>query len=382
MKVLILSCNTGGGHNACAKAICDSFAEKGISCTSVDALAFISGRTSSVMSNGHTWIYRHCPRLFSKGYAHADKKRSSFSEGSAAYKFFAKSTPELYRFIVRGGYDVVICAHVFTALMLTDVLKKHKLSILSAFFATDYTFSPSGDQSNLDLYFIPDTALVSEFEGYGIDVKKIRVSGIPTRSEFATRRKMADAKKVIGIHENHAHIVVMSGSMGCGPIKKLTKFLSASLSHEQEVSVVCGTNKSLFAELSDMYENDPRIHIKGYVKDISLLLDSADLYLTKPGGISVTEAAVKGLPMVLLNAVAGCEEYNMNFLLERGCAVTGADIREITDTAVSLLSDKEKLAQMSRALKALNYAGAADNIRDDIIKCKGEIDSNERIHTV
>ena len=76
MKVLILSCNTGGGHNACAKAICDSFAEKGISCTSVDALAFISGRTSSVMSNGHTWIYRHCPRLFSMGYAHADKKRS------------------------------------------------------------------------------------------------------------------------------------------------------------------------------------------------------------------------------------------------------------------------------------------------------------------
>ena len=93
MKVLILSCNTGGGHNACAKAICDSFAEKGISCTSVDALAFISGRTSSVMSNGHTWIYRHCPRLFSMGYARADKKRSSFSEGSAAYKFFAKSTP-------------------------------------------------------------------------------------------------------------------------------------------------------------------------------------------------------------------------------------------------------------------------------------------------
>ena len=170
--------------------------------------------------------------------------------------------------------------------------------------------------------------------------------------------------------------------MGCGPIKKLTKRLSASLSHKQEATVVCGTNKSLFAELSDMYENDPRIHIKGYVKDISLLLDSADLYLTKPGGISVTEAAVKGLPMVLLNAVAGCEEYNMNFLLERGCAVTGADIREITDTAVSLLSDKEKLAQMSRALKALNYAGAADNIRDDIIKCKGEIDSNERIHTV
>ena len=96
----------------------------------------------------------------------------------------------------------------------------------------------------------------------------------------------------------------------------------------------------------------------------------------------MTEAAVKGLPMVLLNAVAGCEEYNMNFFLERGCAVTGKDIEEIAEAAVSLLSDREKLSKMSKALNHLNYAGAANNIRDDIIKCKGEMDSYERLHTV
>ena len=51
------------------------------------------------------------------------------------------------------------------------------------------------------LFRSPDTALVSEFEGYGIDGKKIRVSGIPTRSEFATRREMADAKKAFGYEQ-------------------------------------------------------------------------------------------------------------------------------------------------------------------------------------
>ena len=41
---------------------------------------------------------------------------------------------------------------------------------------------------------------------------------------------------------------------------------------------------------------------------MALLMDSADLYLTKPGGISVTEAASMRLPMVFIDAVAGCEE--------------------------------------------------------------------------
>ena len=62
--------------------------------------------------------------------------------------------------------------------------------------------------------------------------------------------------------------------------------------------------------------------------------------------------------------------------------MTGKDIKEIAEAAVSLLSDREKLSKMSKALNNLNYAGAANNIRDDIIKCKGEMDSYERLHTV
>ena len=44
------------------------------------------------------------------------------------------------------------------------------------------------------------------------------------------------------------------------------------------------------------------------------MMDSADLFLTKPGGISTTEAMVKGLPMVLVNVVGGCETPNLEFL--------------------------------------------------------------------
>ena len=76
---------------------------------------------------------------------------------------------------------------------------------------------------------------------------------------------------------------------------------------------------------------------------MALLMDSADLYLTKPGGISVTEAASMRLPMVFIDAVSGCEEYNKDFFLRTGGAVTGQTPREIARTSLSLLSNEPAL---------------------------------------
>ena len=75
---------------------------------------------------------------------------------------------------------------------------------------------------------------------------------------------------------------------------------------------------------------------------MSRLMDSADLYLTKPGGISVTEASVKTLPMVFIDAVAGCEEYNLRFYLSVGGAATEKEIPELAALCAELLTNDEK----------------------------------------
>ena len=72
-----------------------------------------------------------------------------------------------------------------------------------------------------------------------------------------------------------------------------------------ELTVICGTNKQTAEKLRRRHGENPRVHIRGYVKDMSLMLDSADLYLTKAGGISTTEAAIKGVPLVLLGHSMG-----------------------------------------------------------------------------
>lgn len=82
MRTLILSCNTGAGHNSCARAIQEVYQSRGETCDVIDALLFISKRASKFISNWHTRIYLHAPKFFSAGYEKAEEKDDLFREGT------------------------------------------------------------------------------------------------------------------------------------------------------------------------------------------------------------------------------------------------------------------------------------------------------------
>ena len=184
MKTLILSCNTGEGHNSCAKAIKEYFDSKKEVCIIQDGLEFISPRVSDVVSRGHSFIYRRIPFLFKYGYEYSEKHPKLYHEGSSLYKFFTQGTERIFDYICEGQFDVVICTHVFTALMMTDILKRHPMKLTTCFVATDYTCSPSTKDSNLDFYFIPGHEFATDFECSTITEDKLIASGIPVRQMF------------------------------------------------------------------------------------------------------------------------------------------------------------------------------------------------------
>lgn len=100
----------------------------------------------------------------------------------------------------------------------------------------------------------------------------------------------------------------------------------------------------------------------GYTEKVSLYMDSADLYLTKPGGISVTEAAVKNVPMAFVNAVAGCEQYNMDFFIEIGAAFTADSVAELAVKSIIALKEDQKRKQMEAALQDYRQVDGAECI--------------------
>ena len=91
-------------------------------------------------------------------------------------------------------------------------------------------------------------------------------------------------------------------------------------------------------------------------------MDGVDLYLTKPGGLSTTEASVKCLPMVLVDAVAGCEAHNRRYFLNTGLGVTAETPRLLAEKCAELLSEPERILEMRAAGEKHRPAAAAERI--------------------
>lgn len=349
-KVLLLSCNTGEGHNSCARAVKECFESHGCTCEVADSLLFISEKASKFICNWHVRIYRRLPRLFKTGYKEVENHASPFRRDTAVYEYLTSGSERLYEYVVSGGFDAVVCTHIFAALALSDMLEKHPMPLITAFIGTDYTCSPGTADSNLQYYFIPDASLAEEFTLCGVPAEKLISSGLPARKEFYTRGDVSETKRVLGIPPEHGHIILMCGSMGCGPIVELTHELAARMTAREELTVICGSNEKLYEKLAPEYVTAPNVHIEARVEDMPLYMRSADVYMTKPGGLSTTEAAAMGLPMVLVDAVAGCEEHNLEYFIAHGGAVTADTPEALSEVALTLLRDAKMRADMSRAL--------------------------------
>ena len=74
MRVLILSCNTGGGHNSTAMALKESFQKISVPCEIMDVLSFGNPLYEQIVTKGHVFLYRNMPRLFGLGYRFEERR--------------------------------------------------------------------------------------------------------------------------------------------------------------------------------------------------------------------------------------------------------------------------------------------------------------------
>lgn len=362
MNLLILSANTGAGHNSCARAVQQCLQAHGQVCVIEDGLSYISPAVSDFISRWHTRLYRHMPGLSKETYEYSEEHPERFKDTGHLYKLLTSGAQRLHKRILEGGFDAVLCTHVFPALALTVAQKNDPLPIRTAFLATDYTCSPMVDKCEVNLFFIPDPGLIPEFTANGLPEERLAATGIPVRRDFLTAIEKAEAKKRLGLDPEKPHLLVMCGSMGCGPMRELVELLEAGMTQDMAMTVACGTNESLYQKLRELPGGRGEVRLLQFTDQVPLLMDSADLYLTKPGGISTTEAAVKGLPMVFVDAVGGCEEHNLELFTDRGAAVTAREPRALTRLCLELLAAPERREAMAAAARSLSPGDGAEKI--------------------
>jgi processive 1,2-diacylglycerol beta-glucosyltransferase len=149
-----------------------------------------------------------------------------------------------------------------------------------------------------------------------------------------------------------------------GPVAKILSELDKVESGFQTM-VVTGHNEELRRELAVAERKHPT-HILGFASNMHELMTVADLIITKPGGLTASEAMALGKPLLMLDPIPGQEAANSDFLLEHGAA---AKINRVEDLPfrVKLLLGNKKLTEMAKAAKALGRPGAATAICDEVV---------------
>src|ERR1019366_766977 len=167
----------------------------------------------------------------------------------------------------------------------------------------------------------------------GLPASKIVVTGIPISPAFLRHTTREQARAEFDLAPGRPTILVMGGSQGLGPLQDLVDQLHR---HAFQCLITAGVNRDLFRSLQKRYGKDRRIRIFGYTKMVNQLMDASDLLITKPGGLTSSEALAKGLPMIITNPIPGQEERNARYLLKHGVAEQADDPAEIAALTQSL----------------------------------------------
>lgn len=354
MKVLILSCNTGQGHNSAALAVCENLKKHNVDCEFMDALLFAGKKTSNAVSRTYINVASKAPHVFGLVYR-AGGIISNTRTKSPVYFANTRYARQMYDYITGNGFDMVITSHLFPAQTLTYLKKKYKLSALTMAIATDYTSIPFWEETRLDYYVIPHKDLMGEFYKKGIPKEKLLPFGIPVSEDFCSRVPRETARRELGLPLEGFEILIMSGSMGFGHMAPLIRSFLKKYGSRVILTIMGGNNQELKASLRRQFKAYENVHILDFTSQVSLYMDSADLLYTKPGGLTSTEALVKGIPTIHTAPIPGCETKNARFFASHGLSFYAKTTREQIACGRLLYQNETareamKLAQQSHAL--------------------------------
>ncbi|MBF0387324.1 MAG: glycosyltransferase [Candidatus Omnitrophica bacterium] len=327
--------------------------------TSINGFGYSYPILENVVNTAYMGIIRHSPQVWDYLYDNPKVVKRSANLRKFLNSSSHKKLAKLFR---EFPADTVVCSQAFPCSMVADYKVKNKLNMTLIGVLTDWAPHSYWINEGVDYYVVPSDDSRDRFIKKGVPPEKIRVLGIPIRSNFADKLDKGEVRRKLGLDEKAPTALIMGGGQGLGPMKEAVKELM-KMPVPLQMIVVAGANKKLFAWLE---KNAPgaanKIIYYDYSSNIDQLMEAADLIVTKPGGMTTSECLAKGLAMVIVSPLPGQEARNTDFLLEKGIAIHVHDVRDLAEEVGLLLKSPERLKAMCRAARENGKPHAADGI--------------------
>jgi len=349
MKILVIHASAGAGHTKAAEALYQGIKESAqYEVALINSLNYTSPAYKKSYQDTYTFMVTKLPWAwgffcwltdipFLRGLVRFSRRVFNSIVAKALEEYFKKEK-----------FDWIFSTH-FLANEVSAALKRKNLvhaKIVSV--VTDFDVHSIWLAEGIDFYTVATVWTREKLRKLGVPNDKIINSGIPTDKKFSAYKDIAALKNKLRIKSDVFTVLMATGSFGIGPIAEIVEALKGF-----QVLVVCGHNKNLYERLSSRATD--LAHIYGLVNNMDELMAVADVMITKPGGLSVSEALVNHLPLIFFSPIPGQETNNIKVLKEYGVGFNQPDIRamveeikKISQSADYLEKAKEKVLQIAR----------------------------------
>ena len=380
-KILIFYGSYGGGHLSAAKSISNYLTSQypsEIEVKMVDCIEYINKYLNKVSTEAYKELAKKAPWIWKQVYQKS--KNGALSHISSATNKLMSY--KLYQLLQEFNPDLIISTHPFSTQMCATLKKKDKINCKLATILTDYNIHPQWLvlHNYTDYFFVSNEKMKKDMIIEGILDTKIFVTGIPVSDRFSEDFDKDATYKEFGLYPEKPTVLFFAGGefgLGRNTTYMVLKAL-IRLFRDLQIVAISGKNKKMnesFKALVESTNSNDRVKILDYTNKVPELMNISMGVITKPGGLTVTEALVSHLPIVVINPIPGQEEENAEFLVENNVAIWIKKEDNIARALKNLSRDIEKMEAMKENAKNLSKPNATSNICnilidefDDIIK--------------
>jgi|CXWL01.1.fsa_nt_gi processive 1,2-diacylglycerol beta-glucosyltransferase len=356
MKILIIHATAGAGHKKAAEAIYHGLkAKTPYEAVLVDALDYSNPIFKYSYPNFYAFVVSHMPWLWAFVFGVMDIPALQGIVRRVRRIYNTVNTQRLHKFLIQEQFDWIICTQFLSAEVSGYLKRTGQIKSKVMCVVTDFDVHRIWINEGVDFYTGACDYTRDKLLELGVPKERAFVTGIPTDPKFQKQWDVPSIRRQLGLDEQAITTLVATGSFGFGPIEELVDILKS-----YQLIVVCGHNKALFDRLTKRAL--PHVKVCGLVSNMDELMAASDIMVTKPGGLSIAEALVKGLVLVFFSAIPGQETNNVKVLMKYNIGLGQLYLREIADALRRLYSSAQELSDQRARSKGFAKPWAVDDI--------------------
>ena len=361
-RILLFHITTSSGHHHASRAIEETLRALDPSTVviSIDAFLYSSRFVQWAISRTYLSLIKHQPDVWEYLYDNPSVHRRIQYFRGLLHRYQAAKLARLFD-VVRP--DAIACTQAYPCGMVADFKKRHHIPVPLVGILTDHAPHLYWFHDTVDVYVVPSEQVKRRFVVRGVDPARVRVLGIPIDPAFARpidqERRSAAARR-LGLSLLEPIILIMGGGGGFGQLRDIVLNLD-TLHLPCQIVVLAGTNRALLGWLQAQRFRH-RVVPLAYTDAVPELMELATLLVSKPGGLTLSEAMAKHLPLVIVNPIPGQEAYNARFLISQGAAVMAEAPDTVRQTVSDLLENPEQLRRLRERNAELAHPRAAPDI--------------------